>query len=88
MEKHTPGPLSTCGCRGAVWSSNVVVFCPLHAAAPEMLEALEALADAYESFYGRYIDDAVRRGDATPDAARLVNNARAIIRKAGLTPCV
>ena len=40
MEKHTPGPLSTCGCRGAVWSSNVVVFCPLHAAAPEMLKVL------------------------------------------------
>ena len=49
MSTHTPGPLvqftDKCGC------TNTPAFrrCPLHAAAPEMLEALEELTRYHQS---------------------------------------
>lgn len=42
-------PLMRCGCDGgASGNQRWVVLCPLHAAAPDLLAALEALADAKE----------------------------------------
>ena len=40
---HTPGPWEpmSCGCRWTAY--NTVAWCPLHAAAPDLLAALELL---------------------------------------------
>ena len=46
MSTHTPGPeLITCTCYGGADDGEghpYIVFCPLHAAAPELYEALMA----------------------------------------------
>jgi hypothetical protein len=57
----------------------------LIAAAPRMLadliaaaDALDALIETIEAYYGRNIDDAVRRGDAEPDEARIVHGGETV----------
>jgi hypothetical protein len=53
----------------------------LIAAAPRMLEMLGELIDAHERFYGRHIEDAVRRGDASAEEGDMIQRARAILRE-------
>lgn len=46
-EQHSAGPVMPCGCRVArepgSGEAPGIVFCPLHAAAPKLLAALEGL---------------------------------------------
>ena len=40
MSSHTPGPYcDDCGCR---WGKGMIIRCPVHAAAPELLAALHS----------------------------------------------
>ena len=49
--KHTPGTVmeSDCGCR---FAKLMLIFCPLHAAAPELLAALKAMAERFPPSHG------------------------------------
>lgn len=44
-------------------------------------ELLTRLADLLEGFYGRYIDDAYDRGDATRDERDAVQDARLVVSR-------
>lgn len=46
MSKHTSEPVCTCA---VIEYGEEIDFCPLHAAAPDLLEACEALLHLYET---------------------------------------
>lgn len=68
MKKHTPGP---CGCCEKKMQTGIgefpdgIEFCPLHAAAPELLEALKVAREWMGSIVtGKRLDKAQTDVDA------------------------
>jgi hypothetical protein len=64
---HTPRPCKCWVDDGEDHNEPRIVFCPLHAQAAAMLDALTDAIEHIEDFYGRDIQDAYRRGDATKE---------------------
>jgi hypothetical protein len=79
---HAPRP---CKCwvdegEGEDYNEPRIVYRPMHAQAPAMLDALTQAIEHIESFYGRDIQEAYRRGDATKEECIIVFQARALLR--------
>jgi hypothetical protein len=77
---HIPAPCKCWVDDGEDYNEPRIVYCPLHAQAPAMLNALAEAIEHIEGFYGRDIEDAYRRGDATEEERDTVLTARNILR--------
>lgn len=70
MTEHKLGPCQfECGCK---WGELGISFCPMHATAPELLEALEALFDL----------NCISYCDYETEKVEAVNQAHAAIARA------
>jgi hypothetical protein len=65
---------------GEDYNEPRIVYCPTHAQAPALRAALTAALDHIEAFYGRPIEDAYRRGDATKEEWIAVLKARVVLQ--------
>ena len=63
MSEHTPGP---CGC---ALFDNGIIYCPLHNAAPDLLDALRGLEAVTRSIVNRNIAEATKKARAAIEQA-------------------
>src|SRR5439155_20900173 len=83
MQPDEDEAVADCDCRlvrsGEGGDDPAVYFCPLHERASDLLDAMQALMELVEEFYGGDIEDAYRRGGAGAEERRWVLRARKLL---------